>query len=91
LPGPRRSRGKYSTTSACGWRVPSSDTLLYLECQYIQTGTLGHGWNFGIAGNRFLINGEPTYTGRKRVEGLLLNARMVQGLFDDLNPQTRER
>ncbi|MCY4590484.1 MAG: hypothetical protein OXE86_07960, partial [Alphaproteobacteria bacterium] len=48
LPGPRRSRGKYSTTSACGWRVPSSDTLLYLECQYIQTGTLGHGWNFGL-------------------------------------------
>ncbi len=44
-----------------------------------------------IAGNRFLINGEPTYAGRKRVEGLLLNARMVQGLFDDLNPQTRER
>ena len=26
-----------------------------------------------------------------RIEGLLLNARMVQGIFDDLNPSTRER
>lgn len=45
----------------------------------------------GMAGNRFLINGEPTYAGRGRVEGLLLNARMVQGIFDDLNPRTRGR
>src|SRR5207248_11660307 len=41
----------------------------------------------------FLINGEPTYKGRTfngmKIEGLLLNARMVQGIFDDLNPQTR--
>ena len=43
----------------------------------------------------FLINGEPTYRGRRhrgrKVEGLLLNARMVQGIFDDLNPATRSR
>ncbi len=41
----------------------------------------------------FLINGEPTYKGRsfsgKKVEGLLMNSRMVQGIFDDLNPETR--
>src|SRR5258706_5828411 len=41
----------------------------------------------------FLINGEPTYKGRTfngaKVEGLLLNARLVEGIFDDLNPQTR--
>jgi len=41
----------------------------------------------------FLINGEPTYKGRVfegvKVEGLLLNARMVQGIFDDSNPETR--
>jgi hypothetical protein len=41
----------------------------------------------------FLINGEPTYKGQnfkgRKIEGLLLNARMVQGIFDDLNPQTR--
>jgi hypothetical protein len=48
-----------------------------------------------IAGDAFLINGEPTYPGRhyggRKVEGLLLNARIVQGIFDDLNPATRER
>ena len=48
-----------------------------------------------IAGDRFLINGKPTYAGRKwrgmRIEGLLMNSRMVQGIFDDLNPETRGR
>jgi hypothetical protein len=43
----------------------------------------------------FLINGAPTYPGRRwrgrKVEGLLFNARMVQGIFDDLNPSTRGR
>ena len=47
-----------------------------------------------IAGDRFLINGRPTYAGRTwrgmRIEGLLMNSRMVQGIFDDLNPATRE-
>lgn len=49
----------------------------------------------GIAGDGFLIDGEPTYAGRRfgphKVEGLLLNARLVQGIFDDLNPGTRGR
>ena len=35
----------------------------------------------------------PTYAGRTwrghSIEGLLLNSRMVQGIFDDLNPMTR--
>jgi len=48
-----------------------------------------------IAGDAFLINGKPTYTGRawqgKKIKGLLLNSRMVQGIFDDLNPQTVDR
>ena len=43
----------------------------------------------------FLIDGEPTYEGREyrgwKVEGLLLNSRMVQATFDDLNPETRGR
>lgn len=43
-----------------------------------------------IRGEDFYINGQPTYTGRiwngHRIEGLLLNARLVQGIFDDLNP-----
>lgn len=45
-----------------------------------------------IHGDAFYINGKPTYAGRvwkgKRIEGLLINSRMVQGIFDDLNPQT---
>lgn len=51
-----------------------------------------------IDGERFLINGRPTYEGRlgdgpntPKVEGLLLNSRMVQAIFDDLNPDTRDR
>ena len=46
-----------------------------------------------IAGGDFFINGLPTYPGRtwqgRRIEGLLLNSRMVQATFDDLNPETR--
>lgn len=41
----------------------------------------------------FFINGKPTYEGRvwngKKIEGLLMNSRMVQGIFDDLNSSTR--
>jgi hypothetical protein len=48
-----------------------------------------------IEGDDFLINGRLTYEGRKwnghRVEGLLLNNRVVQGTFDDLNPETMSR
>ena len=48
-----------------------------------------------IEKSAFGINGRPTYAGRSyegmKVEGLLLNARMVQGIFDDMNPQTRAR
>jgi len=48
-----------------------------------------------IAGEAFLINGQPTYAGRTwkghKIEGLLMNARMVQGVFDDLNPETVSR
>jgi hypothetical protein len=48
-----------------------------------------------IEGERFFINGKPTYAGRnwkgKKIEGLLLNSRMVQGIFDDLNPETAAR
>jgi dienelactone hydrolase len=47
-----------------------------------------------IHGDAFHINGQPTYAGRvwegKKIEGLLLNSRMVQGIFDDRNPQTRD-
>jgi hypothetical protein len=48
-----------------------------------------------VVGGDFCINGQPTYAGRSwkghRIEGLLLNARMVQATFDDLNPATVAR
>ena len=48
-----------------------------------------------IVGEDFHINGRPTYAGRSwkghRIEGLLLNSRMVQATFDDLNPETAKR
>ncbi|MDD4109506.1 MAG: hypothetical protein PHH93_12380 [Prolixibacteraceae bacterium] len=47
-----------------------------------------------IEGSQFYINGELTYKGRywngHKIEGLLLNSRMVQGIFDDLNQETRD-
>lgn len=50
--------------------------------------------NVTVEGERFLINGRPTYEGREylgsRVEGLLMNSRMVQATFDDENPETRQ-
>jgi len=46
-----------------------------------------------ISGQMFKVSGRPTYTGRTykgyKVEGLLMNSRMVQGIFDDENPETR--
>ena len=48
-----------------------------------------------IVGEDFHINGRPTYAGRvwngHRIEGLLFNSRMVQGIFDDRNPATAPR
>ncbi len=48
-----------------------------------------------IVADRFLINGQPTYKDRQwhglPVEGLLMNSRMVQAIFDDRNPETVSR
>ncbi|GJM30714.1 MAG: hypothetical protein DHS20C17_33490 [Cyclobacteriaceae bacterium] len=48
-----------------------------------------------IKEDQFYINGELTYLGRywngHKIEGLLFNSRMVQGIFDDENPETSER
>ncbi|MFP3938511.1 MAG: hypothetical protein ACLFVW_09235 [Phycisphaerae bacterium] len=46
-----------------------------------------------IDGQRWCVNGTPTYPSRyyrdMKIEGLLMNARLVQGVFDDLNDETR--
>src|SRR5664280_2237828 len=48
-----------------------------------------------IRGEQFFLNGKPTYAGRSyhglKIEGLLMNVRAAQGIFDDLNPETRGR
>lgn len=48
-----------------------------------------------IVGEEFHINGRPTYEGRAwrgdKIQGLLMNSRMVQGIFDDLNAETVHR
>jgi len=53
------------------------------------------GTEVSIRGEQFLIDGKPTYAGRSyrgmKVEGLLMNVRAVQAIFDDLNPATRVR
>jgi len=45
-----------------------------------------------IQNEMFYINGIPTYKGKSwnghKVEGLLMNSRMVQGIFDDLNAES---
>jgi hypothetical protein len=48
-----------------------------------------------IKGDQFYINGKPTYEGRTwnghKIEGLLMNSRVVQATFDDLNSETVTR
>jgi hypothetical protein len=48
-----------------------------------------------IRGEKFYINGKPTFSGRiwngYTIEGLLPNSRMVQGIFDDLNSETQAK
>jgi hypothetical protein len=45
-----------------------------------------------LDGDKFLINNRYTYRGRiwngRLIEGLLLNSRMIQGIFDDECPET---
>jgi len=52
----------------------------------------GQNTKVSIQGDKFIINGKPTFEGRTwngiSVEGLLPNSHMVQGVFDDLNSET---
>ncbi|MSU61720.1 MAG: hypothetical protein EXS31_04865 [Pedosphaera sp.] len=45
-----------------------------------------------IHSDEFWINGKPTYPNRAwqghKIQGLLFNSRMVQGIYDDLNQET---
>ena len=61
--------------------------VLLASCKNEKTRTMVE-----LRGNKFYINGAPTYSGKEwkghSIEGLLLNSRMVQGIFDDSNEQT---
>jgi len=70
-------------------------TLAGLELCFAMTASVGAAERHtavSIAGDEFQINGKPTYAGRRwnghNIQGLLLNSRMVQGIFDDLNTNT---
>jgi hypothetical protein len=60
-----------------------------------QAGAPARKTTISIQADNFLINGQPTLKGvvwrGHKLEGLLPNSRMVQGVFDDLNPETRAR
>ena len=60
-----------------------------------QAGAAARKTTISIQADIFLINGQPTLKGvvwrGHKLEGLLPNSRMVQGVFDDLNPETRAR
>jgi hypothetical protein len=48
--------------------------------------------SISIHKDQFWINGRPTYEGRSfegaKIEGLLMNSRMINGVFDDLNSES---
>lgn len=72
---------------------------VFCLCMALQMAVLRAGASAGpqhttvsIAGDEFYLNGKPTYAGRSwqghKLQGLLLNARLVQGIFDDRNTNT---
>jgi hypothetical protein len=64
--------------------------LLFLSA--LRTFAASRQTSVSIVGDHFFINGQPTYPGRtwhgNKIQGLLLNARLVQGVFDDHNTST---
>jgi len=69
--------------------------LLFSGCASEKTAPISRKTSVSIVGEKFYINGQPTLAGRQwngySLEGLLPNARMVQGIFDDLNPETQAK
>ena len=53
----------------------------------------GGGTHVSVSGEEFHINGQPTYRGvhwkGKSMQGLLMNSRMVNAIFDDVNTLER--
>ena len=70
----------------CLWMIG----LVVPHCAFSRTNT-----TVTIVGEDFYINSQPTYARcvwrGHRIEGLLLNSRMVQATFDDRNTNTIAR
>ncbi|WMI64831.1 hypothetical protein RBH94_12255 [Aestuariibaculum sp. YM273] len=68
--------------------------IVMLSCSSISLNTKKKNTNVSIKKDAFYINNQITYKNRywnhNKIEGLLFNSRMVQGIFDDLNPVTRQ-
>ena len=75
--------------------MPSLPMLAAVPPPHPQAGVPPRRTSVAVREDAFLINGQPTLKGLvwrgHRLEGLLPNSRMVQGTFDDLNPDTRAR
>ena len=75
--------------------MPSLPMLAAVPPPHPQAGVPPRRTSVAVREDAFLINGQPTLKGRvwrgHGLEGLLPNSRMVQGTFDDLNPDTRAR
>ena len=87
---------KVRLASAARFALPAllAAMLPFLAANGLGAPSKGH-TVVSIVGDSFYINGRPTYAGRSwqghSLQGLLFNARMVQGIFDDRNPQTVSR
>lgn len=79
--------------------ISKDSTLVEVQMDSIETSDIEISENninsktiLSIHENQFYINGKPTYEGQywngKKIEGLLMNSRMVQGIFDDTNPNS---
>jgi hypothetical protein len=70
-------------------------SLIFILGLFLCCSLSGQKTKVSIKENQFYINGKLTYQGRfwkgNKIEGLLMNSRMVQGVFDDLNPETKEQ
>jgi hypothetical protein len=85
----------YVPTSAMKLCLPSALLFLSLSALATDPPSQQRHTEVSIAGDQFRINGQPTYAGRiwheHKIEGLLLNARVVQGIFDDRDTNTVSR
>jgi hypothetical protein len=84
-----------STYHASRWLGLVLITFAFARAAAVDDAGVPRQTTVSIVGDEFQINGRSTYAGRvwqgHKIEGLLLNSRMVQGIFDDLNPATVSR